>query len=482
MSHSSLGAHAAKGVKLTLVGQWSKFGLQLISMVLLSRLLTPHEFGVYALALVFVGAGQLVSDFGLSAASIQAEHITSVQQSNLFWINTFVGIVLGSALALTAPIVARFYGTPELAPVLTAVGGVFLVQAMTTQFLAHATRSLRFRLLMASDVSAQLVGAIAAIAAALAGAGAWALVLQQAVIAVWTITLLALRGGWRPGPPGRAPMRWILQYGANTFGVQLLNYLSANVDSIAIGRVLGPAQLGLYDKGYQFLKLPMQQIATPLTRVALPVLSRHQRNREEFSRLLVVGQTGLAYGLGCLFAVSAGLAQAGLPLILGSGWAESATIYQILVLGGFFQAMGYVYYWAFLALGLTGVQLRYSIITRVLMIIAILAAVSFGIQAVAWAVTLGLITNWVVLTAFPMRTADVGVARLVRTALRPMILHAAVFVTLAVFVWSTTGMGRLLVCLVGLVVAFVGYASAFLLFPSCRKDFDLIRRIAKRSI
>ncbi|WKK73314.1 oligosaccharide flippase family protein [Rathayibacter oskolensis] len=144
---------------------------------------------------------------------------------------------------LLAHPIAAFYGRDELVPVCQVLASVFLVNSIAAQFKAEVSRKFRFRWLAASDVAAQLVASAAAVALALAGAGYWALVAQQVLIALVTLLVLLIGARWLPGLPRKtAGMRSFLSFGANTVGVQFVNYISGNADSVLIGRVWVPAR------------------------------------------------------------------------------------------------------------------------------------------------------------------------------------------------------------------------------------------------
>ncbi|PPG52783.1 lipopolysaccharide biosynthesis protein [Rathayibacter sp. AY1E9] len=434
----STGSAAAKGAKVTLLGQWSKFVLQTASTVVLARLLAPDDFGLFAMVVAIAGLATLLGDFGLSTASIQAKEISQHQRSNLLWLNVLVGLVVAAVFFSCSTVIAAFYARPELEDVARALSLNFVLQSVTTQFVANASRNLRFRLLAVADVSAQAVAFATAVVIASVGGGVWALVLQQLTISAAMLIIVVSTSRWVPSLPHRAPMRPLLTFGLNTFGVQAVNYISANVDNVLLGRFWGPQALGFYDRAYQLFRLPVQQIAAPMSRVALPILSRHQDDLRTMNRYLQRAQVFIVYVLGAAFFLAAALAPPLVELVLGPQWSISASLFAILAIGGLFQSMGYVYYWAFVSLGLTGLQLRYSLITRTFMVLLIVAGVPFGSTGVALAVSLGLLLNWLVLSLFPMRRTGLDVASLLRGAALPMLVHATVFAAVFSERWFLT--------------------------------------------
>jgi PST family polysaccharide transporter len=415
---------------------------------------------------------------------MQARSISNQQRSNLFWVNAAIGLTAAALLFIFAGPLANFYGQSGLVPLICALSAVFILSSLTTQYYADAARELKFRLLAIADVVAPTAGLVAAILLAIAGAGVWSLVAQQLITLSVRLLIVAVGTRWVPRLPARAPMRGLLTFGLSAFGVQALNYVSSSIDSVLIGRYLGPTQLGLYDRAYQLFKLPMQQIAAPLTRVALPVLARQQ---DDMSRLNVAIRRAhhlivLLIGAALTFLLAAG--QAVIGVFLGSGWSGAAPVLSILAVGGFFQMSGYAYYWAFLATGRTTLQLKFSVVTRILMISLILASVQFGLLGVAAGVSLGLILNWLVLTVWPVRAIGIEVRPLLQESARPMVAH--IFAGVMTYLGGLWLMGLQLSLIVVLgaqgLLALVSYAVLALLSRGLRRDFLAIYKFVRSSL
>ncbi len=413
-----------RGALYTFGGQWGKFFIQLCALVVLSRMLTTADFGVFAMVNAISTGALLLSDFGLSAATISAKSVTPGEQTNVFWLNVGIGSLLCIAVSAFSGLVASFYNVAAVQATLISVSFVFVTQSASSQFIAHLTRSLRFKALGFVDVGAQFVGLVLAVVVAAVGGGYWALVAQQiGISAIALITYITL-SDWRPGLPRRSTsIRRFVAFGVNTTAVQGLNYVSQNVDTVMLGRVASAATVGLYDRAYQLLKIPLQQIAGPLTRVALPTLS--QLPAERFSAAVLKAQKILVYVLGLVFALLVACASPVMVIVLGAQWNGSAELFTVLCLGGIFQALGYVYYWVFLSQNLTGMQLRFSLVTRTFMVACVITGSFFGAFGVATAVSVGLFTNWLVLTLFAVPRAGISSRAIVRVSALPF----AVFVT-----------------------------------------------------
>ena len=176
-----------------LTGQGMRILLQFAGVVILARLLSPHDYGLIAIVVVIIGVGEIFRDFGLSSAAVRAPELTRDQSTNLFWINTGIGVFLGGLLLVAAAPLASLYGQDEVRPIAQAMAAIFALNGLATQFRAQLMRGLRFRWLATVDVLAAALALGVAIGGALLGWAFWALVAQQItqalVILVGTATL-----------------------------------------------------------------------------------------------------------------------------------------------------------------------------------------------------------------------------------------------------------------------------------------------------
>jgi O-antigen/teichoic acid export membrane protein len=167
----SLGRSATRGAAVTIGGQAVRIVIQLGSIVILARLLAPADYGLIAMVTAIIGIGEIFRDFGLSSAAIQAKEISRGQKSNLFWINSAIGLVLTLLVIAASWPVAALYGDPRLQLLTVALSSTFLLNGVATQFRADLARHLRFVKLTAVDIAGQVIGLALGVILALSGAG-----------------------------------------------------------------------------------------------------------------------------------------------------------------------------------------------------------------------------------------------------------------------------------------------------------------------
>jgi O-antigen/teichoic acid export membrane protein len=386
----NLGRRAVKGVATSGLAQLARVFLQVGSVVILARLLSPRDYGLVAMVLVVVGVAEVLRDMGLSSAAIQAESLSRLQRDNLFWVNTAAGAVLALVVALSAPALAALYGHTEVLQITLAFAPTFLLSGLATQYRADLVRQMRFGLLAAAEVTGSLIGLGTGVAMAVADFGYWALVGQQ--LTGGAIMLVALVGvsRWLPGPYRRdVDIRPLLKLGGSVLGSQLLTFVSVNADSFLIGARFGATDLGLYNRGIQLVRTPMSMIRVPIATVSLPVLSRLQNDRARYMDFAERGQLLIGYpvaaGIGWVIACGPHF----VTFALGTQWLPATTVIRLIAVGEGLSTLMFVASSMYLSLGLARELMRFSMITVVLRLVLLACALPWGLTGVATAYAVG---------------------------------------------------------------------------------------------
>ena len=204
-------------------------------------------------------------------------------------------------------------------------------------------------------------------------------------------------------------MRRLIVFGANQMGAQMINYLSRNIDNVVVGIRFGVTELGFYSRAYNLVRLPMNQISTPVSGVAMPVLSRLQDDPVRFRAYVLRGQTVLVHTMACLFGFLAAQADPIVEFVLGAKWSPIVPFLIILAIGGVFQTASSASQWVINARGHGGAFLRLMLFTRSLMIVLIIVSSAWGTIGVACAYSVSCVVILVVSTVWSGRVADAPV-------------------------------------------------------------------------
>lgn len=384
----SLRDAAVSGVKWMTVGMATATAAQFAQFAVLAHLLSAREFGLMALVLVVVNFGQAFVDIGLSNVII-ARHLRNRDVlSSLYWANVAGGMTIAVIVVVTAPAISAFYDAPDLTELLYWTSLVFVATAPGQQFQVLLRRDLEFNAVALTDILAVVSGACVAITAAVLGAGALAFVWGVVATSVVRSLLLIGRyqGRWRPEFRFRLhEVRPHLGFGGFQIGERSINYLAANVDYIVVGRMLGTEPLGAYMLAYQLVILPLRKINPILNMVAFPVFAR----RHGDNAVLASGFLELSKLVAFIsFPMLAGLAVVApelVPIAFGGGWEQTVAVLVPLSIVGALKSLDNPSGSIYLAKNRPDVGFKLNVITALLLGVALTAAASGGLLAVAWA-------------------------------------------------------------------------------------------------
>lgn len=480
-SARGLSAAAARGVGVTLGAQIIRAVVQFVSLITLARLLTPADFGVVAAVLAVIGVADILRDFGLSAAAIQAETLSDGERTNLFWVNLGLGTVCATAIVAGAPLIDAVYHQ-SLRDVTIALSAMFVLSGANTQFNAELARDLRFTAIAVSGVGGQLVATVCAIVMAALGAGYWAIVAQQLITAGLVLGINIVQCQWRPGLPRRSvSIKRFFRFGIALLGTQVIAYVTRNVDNVAVGVACGTAELGYYSRAYQLLMQPLSLINTPMTQVALPVLARVQSDDVTYARYLQRAQLVGCYVTATVMALVCGLAGPAVAVLLGPAWQPVAPILALLAAGGIFRAVEQLSYWMFLSRGKTTALFRLHALSRPVMIVIIVVGVSWGAIGVAAASSIAYLLFWIVSLLAAGRATGVDVRPLfAKAGLAIGVVSAPAGV--AAYGASLLASNAVLQLVLGMGAAVIYIAAVVALTPRIRADAALVLRFARQTI
>lgn len=475
------GRRAVRGATITVVGQVGRVLVQTLSVVVLARLLSPNDYGLFAMVMAVAGIAEIFRDFGLSQAAVQAKTLSDGQRDVLFWINSGIGAVLAALVFGGAWLIAGFFRHPELVPLIQGLSVIFLLNGIATQFRAGLTRSLRFMALVVIDFVSTLAGLATAIGLAFAGFGVWSLVFQIMVQSLVILIASAACCHWRPGWPRRGTeIRGLLRFGWHMVATQMVTYVGNNADTVTIGLVFGAAPLGTYNRPYQLVMNVANQLRAPISNVAIPVMSRLQDSGYRYWEFARVGQLALGYTLVAALALATGAAVPITELLLGHAWLDSAPILSMLSAAAIFQTLGYFGYWIYVSKGITKALFNFNLVSVAVKVSFLVGGAFWGVNGVAAGYLLSTLLNWPLSLLWiarsvenvPIRVFVVGFLRM--SALAALGAGGAFLATL----WTAQqGAWAQTFAALGMVVFVYGVS---LVVPAVRRDVaDLVSAAAK---
>ncbi|MCA1479484.1 lipopolysaccharide biosynthesis protein [Bradyrhizobium sp. NBAIM08] len=384
LSEDEQSRNVRKGALAAIVTQVVRVATQTGSVILLSRPLTPVDFGTYAMASPVLAFAVLFQDLGLGHATVQKDELTHNELSALFWVNLSVGALLAATQVALSPLVARFYSAPNLAPLTSGMSVTLLLSGADVQHLSLLTRQMRFWTLAGLESAAALTGLLTSAAVAYIYHSYWAILAGSLTSGLVLASGAWLSSGWLPSRPGSIKAaRDMLNFGLGVTGYNLAEFLSRNTDGVLIGKVWGAASLGAYNRAYRLLLFPLQQVSNPMVRIMLPTLSgllkEPERYRDSFRRAVLPALLLVLPGVGFMIATADTLVET----LLGDQWSEAAPIFVALSIAGLLQTSNSPANWLFLSQGRTKEYMRWGLFNVSTSILAFICGLPFGPVGVA---------------------------------------------------------------------------------------------------
>lgn len=450
---NSLKSRSIKGVAWNGAGNVVKQVTMVVTMIVLARILTPHEFGIYALLMVFVSFSQILAQMGTSSAVIYFDDLTDRFLSTAFYFTVGISVAVYLLLFSGAGFLADFMDEPALHGLLQLIGLVLVINSLSMIQRALLEKKMDFKKVILVEKAALLMSSAVGISAAIFGFGAASLVLMALSQAVLQLIGFTVFGHWRPRLLfGILELRRMLSYSLNLVGFTIINYFARQSDNFLVGKFIGSGALGIYSVAYRIMLYPLENVSRVLIRVLFPAFSEVKHDNARFKRGYVQAISFIAL---VTFPLMLGLlvvAPLFVDVVFGEGWEELAPLLMILSLVGLQQSIVTTVGSIYLAKGTTGMMFWIGGINAVVTVLFFIGGVWFGIRGMAIAY---LIANLLMLYPnlhYAWRQIDLGVAEGLRELL-PFLLSAGVM---------------------GLIVSAVGSAELLQVFAPALQLFLLV--------
>jgi O-antigen/teichoic acid export membrane protein len=457
-------------------------GVVLVSTAILARLLTPADFGVVALALVFMSFMETLQDLGLTQALIVSSPAEEPAraQTTFIWTVT-IGGLLAIAVSALAPLIAEFFGHAELRAIVPVLAVSFFIESLGATHDSLVRKRLDYRIRTFAEGADVLTRAATGVALALAGFGVWSLVLGYLIgTTARTATLWALVS-FRPRLRFSGEhLGSLTRLGGVLTLVDVGVALGQNLDYLFVGRVLGAASLGLYTIGFRLPELLIMNIAVVAANVLFPAFSALEEERRESGFLL-----SLRYLSAIVFPLGLGLTLLAKPLVLvifGAQWYHSIAVTQVLAAYAVFSTLNIPAGTIYKVSGRAWILLAVIVPYLIALFVALLLFTHEGILAVA--ICLTSVQAAAALTSIVMagKILEVPYRRIVRAIAAP--LGAALGMGVVVFPIAEVVESNWAALLAGAAAGVTVYAGLlWLLAPDVpdRLLGGLISRISRRA-
>ena len=407
-----VGRSAAAGVVWMTMQKWAIRVLSFVTIAVLTRLLTPEDFGTVAAASTVLPFFFLLADLGFAAYIVQVEKTDRRMLSTAFWFSMTAGTLLCGCLFALSPLLGAVFGASGVVPVLQVLSLWVVVTAVGSVPTALLRRDMRFATIAAQGAAAAIVAQIVAIIMAVSGLGVWALVAQALVAAVLSTALAWFTVTWHPTWAfSRVHFVRMARFGGQVLGVEFVAMLRAWGEAAVISATLGLTALGYMSIAQRLVQIVQDLTGSaivPVTNVAFAKIRESAaRLRDAYRRALEVTYAVLSLPL-TIVAVAAPLM---IPIVFGTGWEQSYQVAQVLALAGTLSVGAWLDHGLFYGLGKPGAWFVYALIIDILTFATTVFAVRWGLVSIAvgflCVATIATIVRWFLVARALQTTARV---------------------------------------------------------------------------
>ena len=380
-------------------------GVGMVIGILLARLIAPEVFGQVVILTVCADLSLTLVEGGLNTALVQSRECDDRDYSTVFYITLVLSGAVIAAMQFLAPLIARFYKSPEMALPLRVYIFSLLFSSFNSIQVARMQREMRFREMMYCNLAATVLAGALGVALAYSGAGLWALVAYHfgQIVVACLATFLVLR--WIPhGRFSAESAKRLGGFGLKMLLASLITNLYNSLRPLIIGRRYSTEDLGYYDRGQKFSTTVSMNLDAAIRSVMFPVLSRSQDESEQFLAIL---RRMKKTGCFLIFPVMFGMAATAEPLIrllLKEQWLPAAPYLALLSCAEAQVPLTSSNLVALKSLGRSDLYSRQELLRRALMLVVLLISVFAFDTALAIAVSF-LISAWidVWVTSLPLK-------------------------------------------------------------------------------
>ena len=324
-----------RALALSFAESYLLIAIGLTSNVLLARLLTPQQIGIFSVSLAIIGVAQVLRDFGISSYLIQERELSDVRLRTAFGASLVMGVVLFFTTYFGAALAGRIYADDRVAQTLRICALNFLAMPFCTVYLAMLRRQMAFNRLAAVNVLAALCGAAASTGLAFRGHGVTSLAIGSVVV-----TTITGAGAWfmrsdrRALRPALSEWRLVLRFGAQNSSANVVTTIAMDINDLAIGKILGFAPVAMLSRGQGLMNMFHRDLMAAIRNVAYPAFAKASRETEPLEPRYIASVTNVTaiawpfYGFVSLFALEL------LRLLFGPQWDEAAPLVPIFCLAG----------------------------------------------------------------------------------------------------------------------------------------------------
>ena len=380
MTETEMKQKVAKGVFWKLLENGGAQGIQFVIAILLARMLTPAEYGVVGIIMIFITIANVFVQSGFGTALVQKKQADEMDFSSVCYFEIVLAAGMYGILYLAAPVIASYYEIEELRAIVRVLAVVLFPGAVISVQTAYVSRKMEFRGLFLSTLAASVISGAVSIWMAYKGYGVWAMVGQQVMYYGALMMALFLTGSWKPSRMySMERVREMFGFGWKLLCASLLDTIFNNLYGLLIGKIYNEELLGSYNRGEQFPKLIATDLGMAIQAVLLPAFSSRQedvvRVRQMVRQAIRLSSFVTLPMLLGMFAVADTMVE----VLLGEKWLICVPFLRIMCISYCFWPIHITNLQAINAMGRSDIFLRLELVKKGLSLVALGVGMCFSV-------------------------------------------------------------------------------------------------------
>lgn len=475
----SLKSKTVRGVGWSFADNIASAGVSFLIGLVLANLLTPEEYGILAIIMIFIAVSNSIIDSGFSSALIRKTDCKPIDYNTTFYFNLGVSIILYFILYITAPYIAEFFHEPVLIEVTRVISWILIINALAIIPRTLFVKAIDFKTQTKISLISSVLSGVIGIGMALYGMGVWSLVGQQLSRQLSNTSLLWIYCSWKPAWEfSTQSFKDLFGFGSKLMLSGLLNTIWNEIYYIVIGKFYSSAQLGQYTRAQQFSTIFSSNLTTVIQRVSFPVLSTIQddpiRLREGYRRIIKISML-------VTFSCMLGLAAVAKPMILiliGEKWTPAITYLQIICLSSMLYPLHAINLNILQVKGRSDIFLKLEIIKKMIGVGPILLGIFYGIEPMLWGGVVTSIISYYLNSYYSAQMIQYSTWNQIKDILPTFFIASIV----AIIIWSFTFFNLSMWLLIILQIC-IGIILALCLFEKTKlSEYNEIKGLVMNAI
>lgn len=385
MKENEIKSRVLKGVFYNFTGALAKNGVSFFISIFLSRILSPSDFGLIGMAMVFITFAQGFSDLGLSSGIIHIKEVSQRELSSVFFFNLFVSVALAILLFAAAGWISDFYRNAEVLQVIKAVSFLFVINSLNTVHNALLYKKIEIKITRVSTLVSVFVSGLVGILIAYFGGGVWSLVVSTYLASIIPVLIIWSYSKWRPS----FLFHWqdvknLMPMGIKVFFTTYLDTVFSRIDVLVIGRLFSPSVLGYYFRAQSLNHMVTKYSSQGLSGVFFPAVSRMEGDLVKISDFYAKAMNAVClisfFLTGALFITAEPL----IIILFGEIWLPSVVYFKILAFNSFVFGLTIIFNGVLLGTGNAGKMFILELFRKILNTAGLFIGLFFGLEEYLW--------------------------------------------------------------------------------------------------